>query len=151
MTTDSSTLRAIANIAALAGYFGGRSGSFLRRLSVGHCRRDFRVIEAEGVRLRVPTDWGELERDAIGRFVVHNRPRRFRIDGDAVWYSTAVELCILPGRHLEGRIAEAMTTTRRLVETSRGPVTLELAVANGLGPSQRAEAEKVLHTAISAS
>ena len=98
--------------------------------------------------MRVPADWGQLERDSLGRLVLYNRPKRYRIDGDAVWYSLAVELRILPGRHLERRNAEAMTIARRYIATLRGPVTLELAVANGVGPRQRAAAERVLNTAV---
>jgi hypothetical protein len=120
----------------------------MRRASAGLSRENIRTVEAEGVRLLVPADWGQFERDSLGRLVLHNRPKRYRIDGDAVWYSLAVELRILPGRHLEQRNAEAMTTGRRYIVTLRGPVTLELAVANGVGPRQRAAAEMVLKSAV---
>ena len=147
MTTASPALRTMARIAMLTGYCAAKA-----RAWVGASRRSsierWRIVEVEGVGLRVPADWGELERDALGRLVLHNRPKRYRIDGDAVWYSSAVELRVLPGRHVEPRNAEAMSTRRRYVETPRGYVTLELAVANGVGSRQRAAAETVLDTAV---
>jgi len=134
----------------LTGYCAAKARALLTKASPRSSRESLRIVEAEGIRLRVPSDWGELERDALGRLVLHNRPKRDRIDGDAIWYSTAVELRILPGRQVEPRNAEAMTTTRRWVETRRGPVTLELAVANGVGSRQRATAEMVLNAAVPA-
>ena len=98
--------------------------------------------------MRVPAEWGQLGANSLGRLVLYNRPKRYQIDGDAVWYSLAVELRILPGRHFERRNAEAMTLARRHIATLRGPVTLELTVANGVGPRQRAAAERVLNTAV---
>lgn len=148
MTTTSQIHRAIARIAVLAGYSLTRARASMRGASPRLSRRSIRTVEAEGVRLRVPADWGQLERDSLGRLVLYNRPKRYRIDGDAVWYSLAVELRILPGRHLERRNAEAMTTARRYIATLRGPVTLELAVANGVGLRQRAAAEMVLKSAV---
>lgn len=148
MTTASPALRAIAKIAMLTGYCGTRARGLVRGAYFGSRERSLRIVEAEGVRLRVPLHWGELERDSLGRLVLHNRLKRHRIDGDAVWYSTATELRILPGRQIEPRNAEAMATTRRLIKTPHGPVTLELTVANGVSSCQRAIAETVLHTAV---
>lgn len=150
MTTASPALRVVAWIAVLAGYCTAKAGALLRAASSISSSTRLRVVEAEGIRLRVPDDWGELERDVLARLVLHNRPPRFRIDGDAVWYSMAVELRILPGRHAKPRNAEAMTTTTRYIETPGGVVTLELAIANGVGPRQRAVAQKVLDTAMPA-
>lgn len=148
MTTTLQIHRGIAQVAILAGYCLARARASMGAASARRSCGSIRTVEAEGVRLRVPADWGQLERDLLGRLVLHNRPKRYRIDGDAVWYSLAVELRILPGRHLERRNAEAMTTARRYIATLRGPVTLELAVANGVGPRQRAAAQRVLNTAV---
>ena len=147
MKTTVHVQRSIARFAILAGYCLAKARASAQAASAGLSRGCIRTVEAEGVRLFVPAAWGQLERDSLGRLVLYNRPKCHRIDGDAVWYSLAVELRILPGRHLKWRNAEAMTTARRYIATLRGPVTLELVIANGVGPRQRAAAEKVLKTA----
>jgi hypothetical protein len=147
MRTTSEGITLIARIAAFTGYAAAKVNIWLRRASFSSSARNWRMIEVEGLRLRVPGDWGKLEQDASGRLILHNRPRRFRIDGDAVWYSMAIELRIVTGRQVKPRNAEAMTAMYRCIETSRGPFTLELAVANGVGPRLRAIAERVLRSA----
>jgi hypothetical protein len=146
--TTSSALRTVASIAVLAGYLAAKGSALFRGASRRFSRRAFRAVEGGGVRLQVPDDWGELEREGQDRLVLHNRPKQFRIEGDAVWYSVAIELRIMPGWQLEPRNAEAMTTTHRYMETPVGPVTLELAIANGVGLRQRAIAETVLKNAV---
>lgn len=146
MTAASPALRVVARLAVLTGYCAAKLRAWARP-SQRSLVVTLRTVQAEGVRLRVPPHWGEPERDALGRFVLHNRPKRDRIDGDAVWYSTAVELRILPGRQAEARNAEAMTTRRRYLETPTGWVTVELAVANGVGSRRRKAADRVLDTA----
>lgn len=147
MTNAPVHLLILARAAALAGYAAVKV-----RALIGAARRrngadSVRTVEVEGVRLNVPVQWGDVERDGLGRLVIHNRPSRFRVDGDAVWYSSAVELRILPGRFVPARNAEAMTVTRRFIPTCGEGVTLELALANGMGAAQRAAAEAVLATA----
>jgi hypothetical protein len=147
MRISSGVLRAVAKMAVFTGYAAAKTSARLRSPSVSSSAASWRSIAAEGVRLRAPETWGELERDALGRFVLHNQPRRFRVDGDAVWYSMAIELRILPGATAKLRNAEAMTATYRTIETDQGPVTIELAVANGVGRRQRAIAQAVLESA----
>ena len=147
MSIDLEILRAVAKMAVCTGYAVAKTSARLRSRSVSSFAGNWRTIAAEGVRLRAPQTWGDLERDALGRFVLHNRPRRFRVDGDAVWYSIAIELRIVPGATEKLRNAEAMTATYRTIETDQGPVTIELAIANGVGPRQRAIAQAVLKDA----
>lgn len=92
----------------------------------------------------MPPGWGEVEPDAAGGFVIHNRPRRFRLDGDAVWYASAIELRVRPGATAPSRSAEAMTVEARIIDGRAGPVLVELAMANGLGEGQRRIARRVL-------
>lgn len=99
------------------------------------------------MRLRVPPDWSEAEADPHGGLVLHNRPRRFRVDGDAVWYSSAIELRIFRDAQVPARNAEAMHTQRRRIRLPGRNVTLEIAIANGVGPIRRAEGERVLQSA----
>jgi hypothetical protein len=144
MRISSGVLRAVAKMAVFTGYAAAKTSARLRSRSVSPSAGNWRNIAAEGVRLRAPETWGDLERDVLGRFVLHTRPRRFRVDGDAVWYSMAIELRILPGAPETLRNAEAMTVTYRTIETDRGPVTIELAMANGVGRRQGAIAQAVL-------
>lgn len=139
-------LRLVAGLAALAGYAAETARAALGSGSPTPAA-GWRTLEGGGVRLSVPGDWGDLERDAGGALVVHNRPRRFRVDGDAVWYSSAIELRIFRGAHMPARNSEAMSATRRIVTLPDGAATIELAVANGVGPSLRALAERVLWSA----
>jgi hypothetical protein len=131
-------------MAVFTGYAAAKMSARLRSQSVSPFAGERRNIAAEGIRLSIPETWGDPERDVLGRFVLYNRPRRFRVDGDAVWYSMAIELRILPGAPAKLRNAEAMTATYRTIETDRGPVTIELAIANGVGRRQRAIAQAVL-------
>jgi hypothetical protein len=148
MSATVRALRFVAGSAALAGYVFAKASESVRAIwAMLLPQIGWRTVDAAGVRLRVPRDWGELERDADGVLVVHNRPRRFRIDGDAVWYSSAIELRVFRGDRVAPRNAEAMTVTRRLVMLRDGAATLELAVANGAGPRRRALAERVLWSA----
>ena len=109
--------------------------------------RDWRTLESASLRVRVPHDWGDVERTSDGGYVVHNRPAQDRIDGDTVWYSSAIELRVrrpdMPGLP---RLAPMQEVTRRL-ETADGPVLVALQIANGVGPSRRREAHRVLRSA----
>ena len=67
MTTDTPALRAIARIAMLTGYCAAKVRAVVHGAYASTSRQRLRIVEAEGVRLRVPLDWGELERDTRGR------------------------------------------------------------------------------------
>lgn len=141
----------IAAAAFACGFLASRGKQFWRRLKERLApNAGWREIEAEGVRLRVPPDWGEVERDPHGGFVVHNRPKRLRVDGDAVWYSSAIELRILGGGAAGRPSPEAMTTVRRTIALEGRITTLELAIANGVGPRQRSVAGRALRSAAAA-
>lgn len=109
--------------------------------------RGWQTLEFTSLRVRVPPDWGDVERTPDGGYVVHNRPIKDRIDGDTVWYASAIELRVrrpdMPGLP---RLAPMREVTRRL-ETADGPVLVALQIANGVGPSRRREAHRVLRSA----
>ena len=109
--------------------------------------RGWRTVELTSLRVRVPPDWGDVERTPCGGYVVHNRPTKERIDGDTVWYASAIELRVR-GPDAPGlpRLAPMQEFTRRL-ETADGPILVALQMANGVGPSRRREALRVLRSA----
>jgi hypothetical protein len=104
-------------------------------------------VQIGHLRVQVPGDWGSLEPGADGGFVLHNRPRRFRVDGDAVWYATAVELRIRRPEMAGVARLTPMTETCRTIKTREGAIVVALAIANGVGPSKRREAQRVLASA----
>lgn len=107
--------------------------------------RGWRNEVMDGIALKLPPAWGEVEHEPTGP-VVHNRPRRFRVDGDAVWYSSAVELRV---RDIDapGLSAEApMTEVCRIVGGDRGKV-VAAAMANGVSPAQRRVVDLILRSA----
>ena len=109
--------------------------------------RGWRTVEFGPLRIRVPPGWGEVERTPDGGYVVHNRPSKDRIDGDAVWYSSAIELRIRrPDMRSLPRLAP-MKEVSRLLQTGDGPVVVALQIANGVGPLRRREARRVLRLA----
>jgi hypothetical protein len=124
---------------------------------LGLARRGWRAIRArllpsQGWRtltlgelgLQVPPGWGEIETTSDGGFVIHDRPRRFRVDGDAIWYSTAMELRIRRlGIKGLPRLAP-MTEKCRTIRSRDGALVVALAVANGVGPKKRREGFRVL-------
>jgi hypothetical protein len=145
--TGARALRLIAVLAAGCGHVAARAARGWRTAcALVAPQAGWRTCDVGGVRLRLPPGWGDPEREGSGALVVHNRARRFRIDGDAVWYSSAIELRILDGEGHAPRNAEAMTTTRRVLTCADRRVTVELAVANGVGDRQREIAERVLRS-----
>ena len=107
-------------------------------------QRRWRTVRIGHLSLRVPPDWGDVERTPDGGFVIHDRPERYRIDGDAAWYSTAVELRIRRPEMQGLPDIAPMTETCRSIETRDGPVVVALAIANGVGPGKRRRAHRVL-------
>jgi hypothetical protein len=147
MTYAGRGLRSVATLAVGLGFalasLGRAYGAIrdLVRPEVG-----WRTVHLGGVVVRLPPDWGDPERDGAGELVIHNRPARFRTDGDAVWYASAIELRIRAQDALP-RSAEAMSTSRRRLLTPSGTTVLELAIANGVGPCQRRIATRILSRA----
>jgi hypothetical protein len=111
-------------------------------------QRSWRVVRIGPLAISTPPDWGDFEHEADDSYVLHNRPRRFRIDGDAVWYGSAIELRI--ARRTPGGAAAAgpaMTETNRTIICRSGPIFLTLAIANGVAKRQRRKAFRVLESA----
>ena len=116
-------MRAAGTFALWAGYGAGRARRawHLAALSL-LWRTRWRKLQLRDLKLRVPADWGDVEEASDGGVVIHNRPKRYRTDGDAIWYSTAVELHIGPAEsHALPRLAP-MQETCRTIPTAEGPV-----------------------------
>jgi hypothetical protein len=79
-------------------------------------------------------------------FVVHNRVRRDRIEGDAVWYGSAIELMLGPPDPPALPSLAPMKEHRRTLSTLSGPIVVSLRIANGVSPRRRREALKVLRS-----
>jgi len=138
----------LADAIARAAYFAAMclrpSRSLDERLGA---TRGWRTVEFGPLRIRVPPGWGEVERTPDGGYVVHNRPSTDRVDGDAVWYSSAIELRIRrPDMRSLPRLAP-MQEVSRLLQTGDGPVVVALQIANGVGPARRREVRRVLRSA----
>jgi hypothetical protein len=139
--------RIVGIVAAAAGYGAARIGMASGRIDAAlRPMRGWRTVEAAGVRLRVPPGWGEVERSADGGLVIHNRPRHARIDGDAVWYASAMELHIAPGDRARAG-GDAMTVVIRTLGHGGDRVTLSLCIARGVSAGPRRAAERVLASA----
>ena len=95
--------------------------------------------------ISVPKGWGELEIMDDGGFVIHNRPKRYRIDGDAVWYSSAVELHI---RSEEPSLPASITMIEHRLKLSGQALLRDLpAACQGVGRSTERLAQRVLSSA----
>lgn len=148
MTRGSRALRTVAILAVWGGYVMARARNGLLLLATRlFPERGWRTVEAADVIVRVPPEWGEVAAAPAGGLVIHNRPRRFRVDGDAVWYSSAIELRIRPPSAPPSRSAEAMTIESRSIGAGDRQVWLDLVIANGVGPRQRRVARRVLDSA----
>jgi hypothetical protein len=141
-------LRGVGIAAAGLGYGWSHLRLTAYRLGAGlRPRRGWVARQLGDLVIRVPDNWSEIELDGRGGYVIHNRPRRLRIDGDAVWYGSAIELRI---RRLDdGRSADdaAMGTTLRILDGTGGRIELVLAIAGGVEPRTRAIAQSVLRGA----
>jgi hypothetical protein len=106
--------------------------------------RYWRTVHIGSIEILIPPGWGDLELDVDGGYILHNRPRRLRIDGDAVWYASAIELRISERAPVSAVGRSAMTETTRTIILRRGLIFLTLAIANGVRGRQRREAFRVL-------
>jgi hypothetical protein len=110
-------------------------------------RRHWRTIRIGQIILHIPPDWGDVELDEQGDYIIHNRARRFRVDGDAVWYASAIELSIRSERQTCTAAGSAMKEITRTIFSSSGPIVLAMAIANGVPAKQRHNALRILRTA----
>jgi len=140
-------LRIIGTVASATGYVAARIAIVMRRIDTQlRPMRGWRTVDAAGIRIRIPRGWGEAEGTPSGGLVIHNRPRHARIDGDAVWYGSAIELHVERGRCVHDR-GGAMTVSTRTLGDGTDHVTLALCVARGVSPAQRRIAELVFASA----
>jgi hypothetical protein len=143
--TNSPLLRLVGRVALAAAYAMARSRiARVRLVRTLRPTQGWRRLEIGDLTALVPAGWGEVEDSGDGGFVVHNRPRSARVDGDAVWYASAVELRIRRGSHKKTVGGAAMTSTARTLNSADGPVDAVLAVANGASPRLQQEAQRVL-------
>jgi hypothetical protein len=110
-------------------------------------RRNWRVVRHDDLRIRVPPVWGEAEPAEGGGIVIHNRPRQHRIDGDAIWYSSAVELHVHPGGSRPLPQSVSMREHRRRIATKGRSFDLCLRLANGVTGQQDRLARLALSSA----
>jgi hypothetical protein len=141
-------LRGLGSLAVWIGYAWARSRLALATARAGlFPARGWRIVTIGQVALRVPPQWGELEADVGGGYVLHNRPRRLRIDGDAVWYGSAIELRIRKPDGVAPAPATPMAEFTKELPCPGGPVVLVLAMANGVSQQARRVALEVFRIA----
>jgi hypothetical protein len=102
------------------------------------------VLQYGPIALRVPHDWGTIEPGDTGDLVIHNRPAGHRVDGDAVWYGSALELRIYAG---DARPTLApMQSVVRSIGSLRCPITADLRIAGGVAGGGRKRGLAVLNS-----
>jgi len=108
-------------------------------------RLDWIAAHYGPLEIRTPPSWGEIEPGPQGTLILHNRPARMRVDGDAVWYGSAVEIRIRPhggaSREPDGGATHCW---RRRLGPPDAPLLAELHVAFGVTPAKVKEARRVL-------
>ena len=109
--------------------------------------RGWRSLSLGAIAIRVPERWGPVEVGDDGGLVIHNRPAWLRVDGDAVWYGSAIELRVYSSAHPPPVCVAPMRETRRTLKTDSETITLVLRIANGVECKQFEIARRVLHGA----
>ena len=109
--------------------------------------RGWRSLSIGAIAIRVPESWGAVEVGNDGGLVIHNRPDWLRVDGDAVWYGSAIELRVYSTARPPPVCVAPMTETRRTLKTHSETITLVLRIANGVERKQLEIAQRVLHGA----
>lgn len=147
MRGESTALRAIGLAAFGLGFVASVARRGLCSMSPHRlAQRRWRTLTAGSICLRAPRTWGEVERLESGGYVIHNRARRHRIEGDAVWYGSAIELMIGPPDPPALPPIAPMREHRRTIEGTAGPIVASLRVANGVVPARDREALRVLRS-----
>lgn len=109
-------------------------------------RRDWRTVCYGPMEVRTPPTWGEIEQGPDGMLILHNRPPRQRVDGDAVWYASAIELRMYQGGQARPTVDGATRWWSRRLGSSEAPLIADLHVANGVTSAGTKEAQRVLHS-----
>lgn len=141
---------AITRIVGTTAYVAGYTSALLFQVSSSarrSLRLDWQPVTFGPLYARTPPGWGCFEPGRDGDIVIHNLSRRFRVDGDAVWYGTAIEIRV--GRSLyDSRLADvgAMRTVRRNLGIAGAPLFAELRVARGVSQARQREAAAVLYS-----
>jgi hypothetical protein len=78
--------------------------------------------------------------------ILHNRPPRQRVDGDAVWYASAIELRMYQGSQARPTVVGAMRWWSRRLGSPEASLIADLHVANGVTSARTKEAQRVLHS-----
>jgi hypothetical protein len=139
--------RLLGHAALAAGYAFGKLLALGERLASRLMPgRGWRRVDACGVSLLVPPDWGDPEPLGDGAVVLHNRPRHHRVDGDAVWYGSAIELHVGGPELAPLPPLAPMSEARHSLRTASGPRTVSLRIANGVSEPRRREAMRVLRS-----
>jgi hypothetical protein len=130
--------------AAFAYGYAARSVRLRWRAVRRALRLDWIAVHHGPLEIRTPPSWGEIEPGPEGTLILHNRPSRMRVDGDAVWYGSAMELRIRPGSEARPDLARATRCWSRQLGSPRASLTADLHVAFGVTPARVKEARRVL-------
>jgi len=148
MTWQRNVFRAAGYVAMWLGYAAASMSRTVERVEAALWpMRHWRPVQVGPLQVQVPSSWGDLEPDPQGGFVIHGRKREYRVDGDAVWYSSAVELRVRTSDAKTRPSNEPMSETCRSITTDSGVMVLAMAIANGVGRKRRREAMRVLKSA----
>lgn len=109
-------------------------------------RWDWRTVCYGPIEIRTPPTWGEIEQGPDGMLVLHNRPPRQRVDGDAVWYASAIELRIYQGSQACPIVDGATSSWSRRLGSPEASLIADLHVARGVTSARTKEAQRVLHS-----
>jgi hypothetical protein len=132
-------------VAAAFAYGYAASSVRLRWRAVRRALRlDWITVHYGPLEIRTPPSWGEIEPGPKGTLILHNRPSRMRVDGDAVWYGSAIELRIRPGSETQPELAQATRCWTRQIGSPGASLTADLHVAFGVTPARVKEARRVL-------
>jgi len=121
--------------------------TIVRLLDNAWPERKWRRVTIGDLVLAVPEGWSEPEAIGDGGYVLHNRLRRHRIDGDAVWYASAIELHVRSSQAVPLPPSVTMNEHRRIVSGATGSYEVCLRVACGVGREIEQSAKRVLSSA----
>jgi|GEM_PF-4568309 len=95
-------------------------------------KTEWRTVKYGPLVLRTPPTWGDVEQTTDGMLVLHNRPAKARVDGDAVWYGSTIEIRFYREGEDRPVIENAWRSWKRSLGSRDASVVAELIVANGV-------------------